>query len=253
MLAVVGRDGAPLFGSDFPIEPARGYVVNMPQETPVTIEGPPFGARLAAPTGSPQSGGAWAFVVAGSIADSVHMPAGTRLRIRSGDRVVTAPVTHSGAFVAAFVDAQADTPVVSAERALFMDAVTPDGYPIGGMRPVRVTDTELRDAFKLTTLDLRPPHARLLPNYPNPFNSETWIPFGLAEAGQVGLRIYDLPGGLVRSIDLGPREAGYYVTRADAAHWNGRNDVGEPVGSGVYLYELRAGASRDVRKLLIGK
>ena len=253
MRAVVGRDGSPLFGADFLIEPARGYVVNMLEETAVTIQGPPFGARLAAPAGDAPSGGAWAFVVAGTVADSIHVPAGTRLRIRSGDRVLTTPLTNAGAFVTAFVDSQSDSPVVSAGNALFMDAITADGYPIGGMRPARVTDAELRDAFKLVALDLRPSRARLLPNYPNPFNPETWIPFELAEAGRVGLRIYDLAGSLVRRIDLGSRTPGYYLTRADAAHWDGRNDAGEPVGSGVYVYELRAGASRDVRKLLISK
>ena len=253
MQAVVGRDNAPLFGSDFAIEPARGYVVNMPEETVVTIEGPPFGARLGAPAQTPSSVDAWAFVVAGTVADSLHVPTGTRLRVRSGARSVTAAITPTGGFITAFVDSRADASVVAPDEPLFVDALTPDGYPIGGVRPLRVTSSELRDAFKLVTLDLRPTRARLLPNYPNPFNPETWIPFELAESGSVGLRIYDLAGSLVRSIDLGTREPGYYVTPADAARWDGRNDAGESVGSGVYVSELRAGASRDVRRLLIGK
>jgi Tol biopolymer transport system component len=253
MQAVVGRDSEPLFGTDFAIEPARGYVVNMPEETVVTIEGPPFGSRLGAPARASDVGGGWAFVVAGRLADSLHIPSGTRLRLRSGERSVIATVDPTGSFITAFVDSRADDAVVSADTPLFVDALTPDGYPIGGVRPIRVTGAELRDAFKLVTLDLRPTRARLLPNYPNPFNPETWIPFELAEAGRVGLRIYDLSGSLVRSIDLGTREPGYYVIPTDAARWDGRNDAGEAVGSGVYVSELRVGASRDVRRLLIGK
>jgi hypothetical protein len=253
MQAVVGREGVPLFGSDFPIEPARGYVVNMLEDIAIDIEGPPFGARLAAPSQNAARGENWAFVVAGNVSESIHVPAGTRARIRSGERVLTTPVTASGAFLTAFVDSTANASVVSGGESLLIDAVTADGYPLGGIRPERVTGAELRDAFKVVTLDFRPTRARLLPNYPNPFNPETWIPFELAQAGQVDLRVYGLAGQLVRRIDLGARGPGYYVTRADAARWDGRNDAGETVGSGVYMVELRAGASRDVRRLLIGK
>ena len=94
---------------------------------------------------------------------------------------------------------------------------------------------------------------RLMANYPNPFNPETWIPFELAEDAHVTLRIYDLAGGLVRSLDVGRRPAGEHVDRTRAAHWDGRNAAGEQVSSGVYAYELRAGEHRELRRMVVRK
>ena len=100
---------------------------------------------------------------------------------------------------------------------------------------------------------LRPATTALLPNYPNPFNPETWIPFDLAEAGEVTVRVYDIGGQVVRRLDLGYVEPGKYRERDVAAYWDGRNEFGEAVASGVYLYEIRAGAQRDVRRMVVRK
>jgi flagellar hook assembly protein FlgD len=93
----------------------------------------------------------------------------------------------------------------------------------------------------------------LLQNYPNPFNPETWIPFQLEEKSTVLIRIYDLRGKVVRSLDLGEKVSGYYLSRDRAAYWDGVNDKGERVASGVYFYELEAGTFRAVKRLVILK
>jgi hypothetical protein len=93
----------------------------------------------------------------------------------------------------------------------------------------------------------------LLPTYPNPFNPETWIPFGLAKGADVTVTIYNMVGPPVRRIDLGYLEPGVYESRREAAYWDGRNAVGERVASGVYIYELRAGEFRDIRRMLVRK
>jgi hypothetical protein len=98
-----------------------------------------------------------------------------------------------------------------------------------------------------------PSNTRLLANYPNPFNPETWIPFELREASDVVVRIYAVDGVLVRRLDLGHRGAGYYTTRADAAYWDGRNGMGERVASGMYLYELHAAGHSEIRRMLVLK
>ena len=98
-----------------------------------------------------------------------------------------------------------------------------------------------------------PEETSLLPNYPNPFNPETWIPYQLAESADVTLTIYDLQGRVVRDLDLGHRRAGVYQHRSRAAHWDGRNAQGEPVASGVYFYTLKAGDFSATRKMLIRK
>ena len=86
-----------------------------------------------------------------------------------------------------------------------------------------------------------PDKTALLPNYPNPFNPETWIPYQLAEAAEVTFHIYAANGVLVRTLDFGHQPAGIYQYRSRAAYWDGKNEVGEPVASGVYFYTLTAG------------
>ena len=90
---------------------------------------------------------------------------------------------------------------------------------------------------------LTPKETVLLPNYPNPFNPETWIPYHLAHAADVTLTIYDTKGVVVRQLDLEHQAAGYYTARSKAAYWDGCNKNGKSVASGVYFYQLRAGRS----------
>ena len=90
-------------------------------------------------------------------------------------------------------------------------------------------------------------------NYPNPFNPETWIPYQLREAADVHISIYDQRGVLVRELSLGHQVAGQYLSRSRAAYWDGRNQVGEPVASGLYFYTLTAGEFTATRKMLIVK
>ncbi len=105
---------------------------------------------------------------------------------------------------------------------------------------------------KLLTLFI-PEKTALLHNYPNPFNPETWIPYQLAEPAEVILTIHSVNGTLVRTLALGHHGAGIYQTRSRAAYWNGKNDVGESVASGVYFYTLKAGEFTATRKMLIRK
>ena len=100
---------------------------------------------------------------------------------------------------------------------------------------------------------LIPEETALLPNYPNPFNPETWIPYQLSESAEVTLRIYSVNGVLVRTLALGHTPAGIYQSRSRAAYWDGKNDVGESVASGLYFYTLTAGEFTATRKLLIRK
>ncbi len=100
---------------------------------------------------------------------------------------------------------------------------------------------------------LPPEETALLANYPNPFNPETWIPYQLAQASDVQIHIRALNGALVRTLDLGHQSAGMYQHRSRAAYWDGRNQLGEPVASGVYFYTLTAGEFTATRKMLIKK
>jgi len=100
---------------------------------------------------------------------------------------------------------------------------------------------------------LTPKETALLSNYPNPFNPETWIPYHLEKDADVTLHIYAVNGTLVRKLTLGPQAAGMYQSRSRAAYWDGKNEFGEPVASGVYFYTLIAGDFSATRKMLIQK
>ena len=98
-----------------------------------------------------------------------------------------------------------------------------------------------------------PLQTALLHNYPNPFNPETWIPYQLQEAAVVHLRIYDVRGALVREIDLGFKASGRYLATNRAAHWDGRDQKGMQVASGVYFCRFQAGPIAQVRKMVVLK
>ena len=100
---------------------------------------------------------------------------------------------------------------------------------------------------------LIPEETALLPNYPNPFNPETWIPYQLAESAEVRLTIYDMNGQPVRRMALGHQAAGMYQSRSRAVYWDGRNQLGESVASGLYFYTLTAGKFTGTRRMLILK
>ena len=100
---------------------------------------------------------------------------------------------------------------------------------------------------------LIPEKTVLLANYPNPFNPETWIPYHLANPSNVQITIYDTRGSVVRQLNLGHQQEGYYTSRSRAAYWDGRNDIGERVASGIYFYQLQADNASFLRKMVILK
>ncbi len=100
---------------------------------------------------------------------------------------------------------------------------------------------------------LTPRETVLLPNYPNPFNPETWIPYQLAKPADVMFHIYSSDGQLVRTLKLGHQNAGIYQDRTHAAYWDGKNEFGEHVASGVYFYTMTAGNWTATNRMVIRK
>ena len=111
----------------------------------------------------------------------------------------------------------------------------------------------IRFLERLLAALLTPKETTLLPNYPNPFNPETWIPYRLARETEVAITIYDTKGTPVRRLALGNQSAGYYAERGKAAYWDGRNEDGEAVVSGIYIYQFRAGDYAASRRMVIVK
>ena len=120
--------------------------------------------------------------------------------------------------------------------------------------PVRSEAEELVLSLLIAMLPERlPEQTQLLPNYPNPFNPETWIPFELNQDSDVSLTIYDTAGRLVRRLDLGFQPAGIYLRREQAIYWDGRTQSGEQVSSGTYFYTLKTEGYTSTQKMIILK
>ena len=98
-----------------------------------------------------------------------------------------------------------------------------------------------------------PDQTQLLPNYPNPFNPETWIPFELSQDSAVSVTIYNVAGTLIRSISVGYLQAGSYVSQSRAIYWDGKTDTGERVASGTYFYTLKTVGYVSTQKMIILK
>ena len=98
-----------------------------------------------------------------------------------------------------------------------------------------------------------PQQVQLAPAYPNPANPSTWIPYSLPVASPVRVHIHNIRGERVRTLDLGWQSAGNYLGSNDAAHWDGRTELGHKVSSGIYFYTLHAGDVKHTRKLVIRK
>ena len=94
---------------------------------------------------------------------------------------------------------------------------------------------------------------RLGQNFPNPFNPETWIPYEIESDTQVTIQIFDTRGLLVRQLDMGYQKAGKYATQGKAAYWDGRNEVGESISSGIYFYQILASDFAATRRMAILK
>ena len=115
---------------------------------------------------------------------------------------------------------------------------------IGKTKPIQWADAKN---------DILPVQTALLPNFPNPFNPETWIPFDLAQASEVRLTIYDSAGRVVQTLDLGRMAAGAYRTRETAAKWDGRNRFGEPAASGIYFIRFETNGYSAMRRMIMLK
>ena len=98
-----------------------------------------------------------------------------------------------------------------------------------------------------------PQKSALRQNFPNPFNPETWIPFELAKEAEVVILIYNIKGELIRTLSIGLKPAGSYLSREKAVFWNGKNQNEEAVANGLYFYTLKAGDFQATRKMILVK
>jgi hypothetical protein len=151
-------------------------------------------------------------------------------------------------FVVGRLGSAAAAPAFHPHALAALTAADVEGWLIQAQQMALTDPVYLRGIAVLEQLlaALTPKETALLSNYPNPFKPETWIPYHLARAADVTLTIYDTQGTLIRRLDLGHQQADYYTNRAKAAYWDGTNDAGEEVASGIYFYQLLVSSSRSI-------
>ena len=267
---MVGRVGDP---GDIEITGGQAFILIAQQAATVTIAGDGWDNTTSDPMAAPPMtmkgiqtiGITPVLALSGSIVSHVggqgkmpHLRSGFRVIVKNlstGREVATVTADDEAGYRFTIVDIETgraaqigDSLEISAQS---LDASI-------GVQPLRYTVTTedvKRSRIQLPALVLQeiPAETELLRNYPNPFNPETWIPYRLAEDAFVTLTIYDGSGRVVRTLDVGHQVAAVYESRSEAVYWDGRNEVGEPVASGLYFYHLSAGDYSATRKMLILK
>ena len=250
---------------NFSIDGGSGYIINLADADPVAAREVSFSGGIwvdlpGAPTAI--STPTWAFVIDNP--DPVQLgprqAANFRLIDQQGGQVrwqgqisTTGENRGTDRFRLALVDQNRSSVVEEGDQLDLQiydqqgDLLAFGAFEVGSDQISRaMVQVELR-------LNPIPSETQLLPNYPNPFNPETWIPYQLSQESEVSLEIYDGQGHLVRRLQLGWKDAGYYTTATEAIYWDGRNTNGESVSSGVYFYRLQAGNFSQTRKMVILK
>ena len=237
-------------GNGFVIEGGQGYIVNVTNPSVVHFSGKAWDNRAipSAPTVASASQ-TWAFVLRAQL-DGIE---NVNLTVSNGGHEV-AIAQAANDYHATWADLN-QRPVVAVGDILTVAVHDAKGDLLRTLR-YEVTAADVQRGFaqlRITAADLIPRRTVLLPNYPNPFNPETWLPYQLSTDAEVSIHIYTVSGQLVRQLNLGHLQAGYYLDKSRAAYWDGRNDRGEQLAAGVYFYQLNTPTSSTSRKMVILK
>ena len=240
----------------FPIEGGKGYIVNLLQSRQVTFVGAAWTnqPQVAAAPGAALTEGAWAFVMSGRLESERNLDGYLVIaRNLQTDAIITGSV-RDGYFAVAAADLSRRS-IVEVGDSFEISVTDTTGEIASEKFSFTVTPDTLINAVLSVTLDGvgTPKQTVLLQNYPNPFNPETWIPYHLSEAALVRLSIYDTTGQRIRTLSLGFQAAGFYQSWSRAAYWDGRNDLGEQVSSGVYFYQLSTPSEHQMKRMVIVK
>lgn len=251
-------------GGNLAIEGGVGYVTMVLNGITLSVDGIPWESEMQAPF---ISGQLRAFDPTSTPLMAVK---GTAINESTGAALnglsVTVHHLSSGAVITETTDANGQF------SAIFMDVFNNQSFRVGDVFKIDISsnnsDIRIESVqYTITQEDIKlgriilsnlaariiPKRSQLMQNWPNPFNPETWIPFQLSKAAEVNITIYDIHGRAVRQFDLGYVPAGIYNTKYNAIYWNGTNDAGERVSSGVYFYHIQAGEFSASRKMAILK
>jgi len=173
--------------------------------------------------------------------------------VSTGD-LITTLIGHTSGITNLDFTSDGKTLVTSSrDGSMLLWDFTPYLFAIGerGLLANDINNDKIVDLQELKALT--PKKTALLKNYPNPFNPETWIPYQLSQTENVKINIFSSNGQLIRILDLGNKPAGIYQNHSRAAHWDGKNERGERVASGIYFYTLSAGNYSATQRMVIRK
>ena len=237
-------------GDGFPIEGGEGYIVNVTEPKVASFTGRAWqnAPGMASPA-SRQVSTVWALVLHARLEGLDGMS----LTVHNG-RTGEVGIVEAGKSHAVWADMNRQA-VAAVGDVLIIEVYDADGKLIRTLHH-EIDAVDIRRAFtelRLTPDDMTPRHTALLPNYPNPFNPETWMPYQLAIDTHASIRVYTPSGTLIRNFELGFQSAGFYVGQSRALYWDGCNSGGEQVASGTYFYQLITPDSTATRKMVILK
>ncbi|MBD3183241.1 T9SS type A sorting domain-containing protein, partial [Candidatus Poribacteria bacterium] len=153
------------------------------------------------------------------------------------------------------ISGETSAPDLSESLRLMLDKEMLDKYRAMYKVIIKMEPSEgsavIAENLRMLIDNLNPERSLLLNNYPNPFNPETWIPFVLSDEGSVNISIYNSKGQLIRSLNMGYLQSGYYIQKDKAAYWDGCNEWGEQISSGVYFYSIKSDNFSKIRKMTV--
>ena len=247
-------------GDGFEIDGSSGYIVNTPAGGNFTFTGKAWQNEsdddAAAPKVSmPKS--AWGFVVTSKLQDLADGTSYTLTAKNLRTNAVKSKMvnTEDKTVSIAWADTSRKS-VIQIGDDIEITLLDESGNVVSGPIQRRVVSTDIHNAFlsvQMQVGDVRPKKTKLAQNFPNPFNPETWIPYQLSQDANITIQIHNISGQNVRTLNLGHKPIGSYMTASTAAYWDGKNSIGETVSSGIYFYTLKTKDFSATRRMIILK
>ena len=247
-------------GEGFEIDGSSGYIVNTPAGGDFTFTGTAWYNQSDDAAAAPKiatTKSAWAFVVTSNLQDKEAGASYTLVakNLRTGVITTEDVTSNKGHVSAVWADLNRKSVIEVGDK---IEIVLHDkqGTIVSGPFQHKVTTTDIHNAYlsvQMQVGNVRPMKTILGQNFPNPFNPETWIPYQLSRDTNVTINIYDVSGHSVRTLNLGHKSIGSYMTSSTAAYWDGKNGAGEHVSSGIYFYALQTESISATRRMVILK
>ncbi len=247
-------------GDGFDINGSNGYIVNTPERGMATFTGTAWTMQSEKAAAAPKvstTNSTWAFVITSNLQGKVADASYTMLAKNLRTCIITSQkvATDKGYVSAVWADLNRKS-VIRVNDEIEFTLVDEKGTIVSGPFQRTITSADIHNAYLSVEMhvgDVRLKETILAQNFPNPFNPETWIPFQLSRAAIVTIKIYDVSGHTVRTLNLGHKSIGSYMTTSTAAYWDGKNNTGESVSSGIYFYSLQTKDFSATRRMVILK